>query len=183
MTKHFKMDNEQENDTLTNETELETPESPEPEKAEKSKEFQSAIAQKEHFREKAEKLEKELAELRAKPSNPSPEPKTGNFDPIETVKIAKLLNQFNDDESEFILGRAGQSSYEAIKKAAEDKWTQVAIQGMREKVKAEVNVPSPTSPGSRFGTKEITPETKPVDVEKITREKFTKVEHSVEGGI
>jgi hypothetical protein len=151
------------NDTLKNETGMKTPETPtEKTEEEKSKELQSALAQKEHFRKKYEDLRAE----KEKPESQIGTPKS--FDPMETVKISKVLNKYNDEESEFILSRAGSSSFEAIKKAEEDKWTQIAIQGMRDKVAKEQKVPTPSSPSGISGEKT------PQDIAKMTKDEHRK---------
>lgn len=132
-----------------------TPEKGEAEKPEESKDLQSAIAQKEHWREKAEKAEKELQELKGKPADkPQEKPqevKTTN--PMEVVKISKILNKYSDEESEYLISRAGGMSYEAIKKAEEDPWTKVAIEAMREKVEKENSILEPSGV-SKGGFKE-----------------------------
>lgn len=134
-----------------------TPEPAEPEKAEESKEYKSVLAQKDHFRTKAEKAEAELEAIKAQIKeqretevNPQPAPvkQTSSNDPMEVVKISKLLSKFGDDETELIMDRAKGQSYEAIKKAAEDEWTQLAIQAKREKAEREKAIPTPSSHGS-----------------------------------
>jgi len=166
-----------EKDTPINQTETQTPKIEKPEKAgEKSKELQSALAQKEHFRKKFEDLKSQ----RGNPETQTGDSKPKSFDPMETVKISKLLNKYTDDESEFILDRAGSSSYDAIKKATEDDWTQLAIQGMRDKVAKEKAIPGSSSPSGGSVSGEISDDTPIKDVERITKERVEKAKR--EGG-
>jgi hypothetical protein len=143
---------------MTDEIKEETPtsedttssENVEAEKPEESKDMQTVLKQKEHWRTKAidpnsGKEYKVLYEEATKPKEIIPQPKSPETktDPMEAVKISKILNKYSDDESEFLISRAGSVSYEAIKKAEEDNWTQVAIAGMREKVAKEQAIPDP----------------------------------------
>lgn len=130
---------EQENETPKNELETETPQTPAAEKPEdKSKDLQSALAQKEHWREKAEKLEKRLE------SSNIP---TGT-NPMEVVRLAKALEKYNEDEVEFITRNASEKSIDGIINASQDEWVRTAIDARREKVKNENAVPEPSSPFS-----------------------------------
>jgi len=152
----------------SNQGELGAPETPEPEKVEQSKDLQSALAQKEHWRKKAEEAE-------AKLRSATPQVSTSNTsDPMETVKISKILSKYNDEESEFILERAGKVSFDAIKRAEEDKWTQTAINAMREKVAKENKIPAPGS-SSPFGTTEKSPQ----EIQNMSREEHMKLEAKV----
>jgi hypothetical protein len=150
------MENENlENETPKNEEEMPTPQSGEPEKAEpESKDLQSALAQKEHFREKVEKLQKELEEVKSKvpeKKNPEKTPEENveiwemSNDPLEVVELGKVLSDYSKEETEFVLRNAPTRNLEGIKKAVEDPMVQTAIQGMREKVKKEQQVPEPSS--------------------------------------
>ena len=92
-----------ENETPKNESEKETPEIPpekteekseKVEKPEQSKELQSALAQKEHFRTKYEEAQKSLDELNKEPSIKLPP----SQNPMEVVKLAKALEGYNEEE-------------------------------------------------------------------------------------
>lgn len=140
-------------------TETPTPEGGEVEKPKESKDLQSAIAQKEHWREKAEKAEKELQDLKGKTvEQPQAKPQAvETTNPMEVVKISKILNKYSDEESEYLISRAGGMSYDAIKKAEEDPWTKVAIEGMREKVEKDNSILEPSGV-SKGGFKDKTDE-------------------------
>ena len=138
-----------ENETPKNETEKETPQTPETETLEtpegdnplETKELQSALAQKEHFREKFEKANKQLSELQAKPNSDLPL----SQNPMEVVKLAKALEGFNEDEVEFITRNASDKSIDGIISATKDEWVDTAIQAKREKVEKEKQIPEPTT--------------------------------------
>ena len=163
------MENENlENDTPKNEPENVAPE-PQPEKTEdKSKDLQSALAQKEHFREKAEKAEKELTELKKNPpkevvANPMP-------DSLEIVKLGKALSGFDEEETSFIIRNAKDKSPQGIIEASKDEWVQTAIQAKREKVAKEKQILGPSSPGSnsKFTAKS------PMEIAKMPKEEYDK---------
>lgn len=145
------MDNETEKETPETNEEMETPETPKTEKTEeKSKELQSALAQKEHFREKSEKLEAELAKTR----QAEPNPKTATpavQDPVALAKLAKTLGAYNEEEIDFIIRNAQSKSPDGIIQAAQDKWVQTAIQAEREKVEKGKTPPPSTkqTPGGK----------------------------------
>ena len=129
----------------------------EAEKTEKqSKDLQSAVAQKEHFRTKTEKLEaekKELEEKLAKAGQGTSMP----TDPLEIVKLGKALGEYNEDEIDFIIRNASDKSPEGIIKASQNEWVQIAIKGMREKVAEKEKIPAPGS-ASPFASVEKTPQ-------------------------
>ena len=169
-------DEVKENDTPKNETEDATPEGGEPEKAEEeSKDLQSALAQKEHFREKYERVQKELEEYKkthppkseteTEPNKEKIEEWSMSDDPLEIVKLGKALQDNTEEETEFILKNAPTRDIDGILKAKEDPYVKAAIQAMREKVENEKAVPSPSnvsSGGFKLKTKEeieqMTPE-------------------------
>lgn len=154
------MENEiQENETpLSNEQEAEAPETSEPEKAEvkepeQSKEFQSALAQKEFQREKREKAEarvKELEEKLQKVGQGTSVP----VNPLEVVKLGKALSDYNEDETEFIIRNATDKSPDGIIKASQDDWVKTAIQAKREKVEKSKKIPEPSNVSSGEGFSE-----------------------------
>jgi len=144
-----------EKETPTKPTGEETPKAPEAEKPteEKSKEFQSMEAQKKHFQEKADKLQKELEEIKPKPAETPEEKGTEKAeiwemsnDPMEVVELGKVLQDYSKDETEFIMKNAPTKNLEGIIKATENPMVQAAIQGMREKAEKESKTPSPSSP-------------------------------------
>jgi len=144
------MEDELENDTPKNETGTETPETPEGEnleksteveKPEQSKELQSALAQKEHFREKFETSQKELEELKKNPNVKLP----ASQNPMEVVKLAKALEGYNEEEVEFITRNASDDSIGGVIEATKDEWVKTAIQAKREKVVKEKQIPEPST--------------------------------------
>ena len=143
---------ETENETPKNEEETETPktpqeETPEVEKPKQSKELQSALAQKDHWREKAEKAEKQL---QSKPPESAPQ---GDKDEWRSKVNFLLQNQdkkYSEEEFDHIAIISTQrkiSLEEAAKKENE------YIQFKREKVVDKKKVPGSTSPGFSAGEK------------------------------
>jgi hypothetical protein len=144
-----------ENETPKNEEETTTPEGGEPEKVDKSKDLQSALAQKEHFREKVEKLQKEVEGLKNNPpkvpslkTNEKVEEWKASEDPLAIVKLTKVLKDYNEDETEFILKNAPSRDIEGIAEAIKNPYVQSAIQAMREKVASEQATPEPSGVNS-----------------------------------
>jgi len=126
-----------EKETPTKPMETETPQTPAAEKPEtQSKELQSAIAQKEHFRTKYEEAKK------ASPNIP------GGSNPMEVVKLAKALEGYSEDEVSFITKNASDASIDSVIDATKDEWVQSAIHARREKVAKEKAIPSPSSVAS-----------------------------------
>jgi len=128
-----------------NQTETETPETPQDDKPEeKSKELQSALAQKDHYREKFEKAQKELKEFQKATPKDVEIPTSSN--PMEVVRLAKALEGYSEEEVAFISRNASDKSIDSLIKATKDDWVKTAIQGQRDKVEKEKGTPSPTSP-------------------------------------
>lgn len=123
---------------------------------EKSKELQSALAQKEHFREKFEKAQKELDELKKKPNIELPQAQN----PMEVVRLAKALEGYNEKEIGFISRNATDKSIDGIIQATKDEWVKAGVQAMRDKVEKENQKLEPST--------KISPSEKPI--EKITEE-------------
>ncbi len=154
------MENELEKETLETELENETLEN-EPseelktlqeenkklkEENEKAKkDFQTVSAQKEHFREKLEKVQPK--EQKETPSL------TDATNPLELVKLAKAFSDYDADEVEFITNHAKSSKTEDLLKSANDEWVKRAIKARREEIEKEKKTPSPSSPGSTVGLK------------------------------
>jgi hypothetical protein len=135
-------ENTTENETLINESEKEISITPESDGAETDKSMKTAIAQKEHFKEKAQKLEQQLNELKSKmPTN-----QNQGQDPIEIVKLTKALEGRSEDEVQFILRNAKGKDAQSIIDASKDEWVQAAIEAKREKSKRENKIPSPDNP-------------------------------------
>jgi hypothetical protein len=132
-------------------TEMEPPKVPQPEKTEEtSKELQSALAQKEHFRKKYEKAK---TELESKPTVNLPP----SQNPMEVVKLAKALEGYNNDEIEFITKNASDNSINGVIEATKNEWVQSAIQARREKVAKEQAIPGPSGPSSGITEEKIDP--------------------------
>ena len=103
-----------------------------------SAEMKTALAQKEHFRAKAEKLEVENAKLRTS------QPQNGNsIDALEITRLGKSISQYDDSETDYIIERAKgkfntlNPTPNQIVEASKDEWTQSAILQRREKVLKE----------------------------------------------
>jgi hypothetical protein len=126
----------------------EIPETPAEKTEDKSKELQSALAQKEHFREKVDKLEKELEKFKPKEHKQEPKEEVweATGDPMESVRLGKSLKDFSEEETEFIIRNAPTKNVEGIIKASKDEWVLAAIEKQREKVAAENKTPAPSSP-------------------------------------
>jgi len=138
--------------TSKNQEGEETPQSPEAEKPEeKSKELQSALAQKEHYRKKLEELQasqKDTPETSKAPETSKKEAKeewTAPNDPIELAKLGKVLGKYSDEETEFIMRNAPSRDLAGIMKAEQDQMVQSAIQSQREKVEKEKQTPPPST--------------------------------------
>lgn len=143
-------DEDMENDTPKNEEEKENSDETKSEKTGKSKDLESALAQKKHYREKLEKAERELEELKSK-MTPKEGKKLSNLEPMSVVRLAKALGDYTEDEVEFITRNAKGDNPEDIIEASKDEWVQSAITSRREKVAKERQTPDPSSPsvGSR----------------------------------
>jgi hypothetical protein len=133
-----------------NQVENETPKNSTENTDDKSKDLQSALAQKEHFRTKAEKAEAELAELRSKSTN-VPQANPNPVDHLEVVKLGKALADFSEDETSFIIRNAKDKSPQGIIEASKDEMVQIAIQAKREKVAKEKQVLGPSNPTGSSG--------------------------------
>ena len=119
----------------------------------KSKELESALAQKEHFRTKFEKTEAEKKELEIKLGGAG-QAQTISQDPIVIAKLAKALSSYDEDETSFIISHAKGKfntltpSPDQIIEASKDEKVQILIQAEREKVLKAKQVPAPSSPSS-----------------------------------
>jgi len=111
---------------------------------EKSKELKSALAQKEHFRTKAEKAEADRAALEEKLKGNI---EVKNLNPLEVVKLGKSLANYNEQETEYVIERAKgkfntlEPTPAQIIEASKDEMTQLTITAMREKVKKDKTPP------------------------------------------
>ncbi len=145
-----------------------TPETPTEKTEDKSIDVQSVLAQKEHFRTKAEKLESELNELKNKPA-PTPTA-TQAVDPLEVVKLGKAVADYDEDETSFIIRNAKDKSPKGIIDASRDEWVQTAIKARREKVAKEKQILGPSSPGA---TPTFSPKS-PQEIAKMPKEEYDK---------
>ncbi len=122
---------EQENDTLSeNETEELT--TPEPEKAEKSKEFQTILAQKEHFKKKYEALKEKFGDVSPKKETKSDEWK----DRVDFLLVNRDFNKQEFDHISAVSKRDGISLSEAAEKEMD------YISFRRQKLAEENKIPS-----------------------------------------
>jgi hypothetical protein len=151
-----------------------TPKQPAGENLEKSKDWQSLEAQKKHFQEKSQKLEEELRKYKGSPTNTPSQPSSDN---METIKVSRLLADYNDDESDFILKNSGSSSYNAIKSTLDNDWIKDAIKARREKVAREKMTPAPSGASGGFSPDlEIKSDMSEGDVIEIQRKRLQQAE-------
>lgn len=142
-------------------------------------EIQRRDAQIAHWREKAEKAEQKLNTFN-QPSNPSPEPKKDNVeiweapqDPLEVVRLGKALQNYDPEETEFIIRNASNKTIDGIIKAEQDEMVQLAIKSRREKVAKENKIPAPGSPGGGYNEKS------PAEIAKMSREEHMAYEREI----
>lgn len=138
-------------------------------------EIQRRDAQIAHWREKAEKAEQDLAKLKpasveTPPKGNNPEEWMGPQDPLEIVRLGKVLSGYDETETEFILKNAKVKDFDGIIAAEKDEMVQLAIKSRREKVKKENNIPSPS--GSPGGVNQKSP----VEIAKMSREEHMAYE-------
>lgn len=119
------------------------------------KKFQSAEAQKEHWREKATKFETELNEVKKQlPIKPVEEVKSpSTIDPKEIVRLTKSLNDLDEEEVAFVYRNAKNANDpQSVIEASKDEWVLDAIKTRRERVAKEKSIPDPSSAGkSQYG--------------------------------
>ncbi len=161
-----------ENDNSPNEPVKEDTITPEPVEVEQEqdKSIKTAIAQKEHFKEKALKLETQLKELQAKMPTTAPTPQ----DPLELVKLAKALEGYDEEETQFIVRNAKSKDVKAIVEASKDDWVKTAIEAKREKDKKDNKIPSPDNPsGSEFKPKSM------AEINSMSQEEFDRYQRGL----
>lgn len=115
------------------------------------KDFESALAQKEHFRSKFEKEEADRKALEQKLNGAKPEVGSGNTaDAIDLIKVGKKLQNYSDEELDFVTEYAKSKDPEAILKALDNPFVQHGINSYRDKVEKEKLSlkPNPTQPDS-----------------------------------
>jgi len=146
---------------------------PEPEKTEeKSKDLQSALAQKDHYRTKLEKAEADKKALEEKLKGFSSQA-TG--DPMEAVRLGKALAEHSEEEADIIITYAKgkfnnlKPTPEQIIQASKDEWVKAAISAQREKVRSENKTPAPSSPSPIIGGKTAE------DISKMSTAEFSKM--------
>ena len=127
-------------------------------------EIQKRDAQIKHWREKAQKLEKKVP----KAESENVEEWNAPSDPLEVVKLGKVLKDYDEQETEFIIKNAPTKDIEGIIKAEKDEMVQFAIKSRREKVAKENKVPSPSSSSGGYSDKS------PKDVAEMEREDHRK---------
>lgn len=161
MTKHLKMNKEKEEKTSQNQEDTSKSKKTEAgENQEKSegqdKDLKSALAQKEHFKEKFEKtteeykkLEEQVEKLKAK----LPEKERDNAikinsdDPIELVQTVAALKDFNSEELKEISAYARGKGIN-LTEAAQSEPMKAFVEARRKKVEAEQKIPGTTGRGS-----------------------------------
>jgi hypothetical protein len=167
---------ELENDTPENETDGGASENTNGENQEKStKDLKSAIAQKEHFREKVTKLEKELSEAKSKSQDIRIEKETtSGVDPLEIVTLSKSLSSFSEDETKLIMDAAKDKTPKGILAALNSEVVKDAIAYRREKVERENKRPDSTESFSNgFIDKPMR------EIEKMSKDEFETYEREL----
>lgn len=139
-------------------------------------EIQKRDAQIAHWRDKATKFEQEIKTLKPEPETPKPNDNVPKgINPMEAVKLGKALQDFNEEETEFILRNAKSEKPEDIIKAATDPWVQEAITSRRAKVAKEKQIPNPSAPGGASpGGKSAQ------EIAKMTREEHIQYEKDLQ---
>jgi len=141
----------------------------EPEKAEKSKELQSALAQKEHWRKKYEQAVK---------SGVKPKPVTED-EWKNKVEFLIKNRDYNEEEFDHIANvatRKGVSLEDAAKQESE------YIAFRRQKVISEKKTPLPSSAASVSFEKKIDSKTPSEEIDKILEERFNAVKQGKDSG-
>ncbi len=140
-----------------------TEEGENPEKSEGQKELKSALAQKEHYREKNERTEKELEEAKKRleelqKSLPKEErekrAKVNASDPIDLVKTVSALKDYSSDEIEEISAYARGKGV-SLSEAAQSDFVKRAIAKSREEVEAEQKIPGATRRGKSSAEEDL----------------------------
>lgn len=149
----------------TNEEEVAPEKETQEEKPAKDKEFQSLEAQKLHYKEKAEKLEKQLSQKTI-----------GGTNPMEVVKLAKALEGYSEDEVDFITRNSGSAKIDDIIKTTKDEWVKDAIEARRKKVSDSKKVPGSSSPDFSTPSKNYR------DIAKMSKEEFRDYAQKQERG-
>lgn len=129
-------ENKVEGETLETQVEAETPtetaqeEQVDIESLKKQAELAQNLAQ--NYKIRAEKAEAAL-----KKTKPVPEQVGSSVDPVGLVRLGKNLQEYSDDELDFVLGFAKSRKPEDILEAAKNPFVQAGIQAQREKVDKE----------------------------------------------
>jgi len=160
------LDESQEEQTPKNQKETETQKTPQEEKPdEKSKDLQSALAQKEHQREKREKAEAKVKELEAQ--IPKKEESVDDWKRKVDFLLTHKKEDYSEDEFNHIAVVAKERGV-SLEEASKSEKEYVDFQ--REKVAKKNNIPEPSSPSSASG--EVSEE----DIGKMSKEDFEKYE-------
>lgn len=151
----------EERETLSNQEEETAPQGVQEEKPDKDKEFQTLEAQKRHWREKAEKLEKQLSQQT-----------TGGTDPMEAVRLGKALADLTPEETDEAVIRAKgrfntlKPTPDQIIKAIQDEQFKLSIEAGRKKLADSKKIPGSSSPDFARPTKNYQ------DIAKMSKEQF-----------
>lgn len=165
-----------ENDNSPNEMETESPNDNTGENQDKNKDLKSALAQKEHFRDKASKLEKELEEIRGKTQEVSnvKDNQAPQVDALEIVQLSKSLNGLSEIETNLVLSVSKSSKPKDILAALNSDVVKNAIAYEREKVERENKRPEPTNSYSNGFVDKSHQE-----IEKMSKEEFEAYEREL----
>jgi hypothetical protein len=135
---------------LEEETPIEvTPEEKTKENQDAGKDLETALAQKAHWREKAEKLQAQIDALK-----PKEEPKKQPEDDLSIVKKVKLLSGLSEEQISFVSNYA-RGTGKSLEDTLQDQSVKIAIEAMDKKMQEEKKVPEPNYGGATFNQKPI----------------------------
>ena len=118
-----------EGDTLVTEGERETPTETPTENVVDKEEYLKKLEAYEAQKKRAEKAEAELKKLKSQP--------TVEVDSVDLIKLGKKLQDYSDDELDFVVDYAKSKKPEAVLKALENPYVQAGIEAQRKKVEKE----------------------------------------------
>jgi len=111
-----------------------------------AKDLQSALKQKEHYRDKYEDALIKLKDFEKKNKTKS-NIELGEASPLDVVKLGKALNDYSEEEVDFIIQNARSKDVNGILSASKNEWVKDAIEARRQKVENENKKPAPSPPG------------------------------------
>lgn len=128
----------------------ETPEEADSEKTPQKEAEPSLTKEQKSKLEAFDRIYAENKELKAKSEKPKEAEKpqvkewVSSNDPLEVVKLGKVLKDYSEEETEFIIRNASTKDIDGIIGAEKDPMVQAAIQATREKVANDNAIPEPS---------------------------------------